>query len=290
MIKPLRNFSKALASLSEASGLNFIWHFTNVEWKREVCANQNTHGCRFCRKIKNENSCELLKRCIQEHHIDEFFLSLKNRSPFIIHCHAGAMELIIPLIFGTEFCGVLCLGTFRSKEKCGYNEYRDAWQELPEISESKLLEWGDFLIALMKQYFDDHTAFAESDQLINQTLTQDIRILRAVKYIRENYPQKLTVEKISQVANMSKTHFIHLFSKETGYTFSDFLLRVRAGNARKLVEGSDMPLSEIADLCGFSDQCRMGVLFRRYFNTAPGKMRQHYREKILNSTQRSDDL
>ena len=92
------------------------------------------------------------------------------------------------------------------------------------------------------------------------------------------------------IANISKTRFTHIFTRETGYSFSDFLQRVRIGEARNLVEGSNMALGEIAESCGISDQSRMGVLFRRYFNTTPLKMRQYYREKILEAPPDSEKL
>lgn len=121
-------------------------------------------------------------------------------------------------------------------------------------------------------------------------LTQDIRILRAVKLIRRNFARPVKVEEAAQLANLSKAHFTHLFTNETGFSFSDFLQRVRVGSARSLVEGSDMPLSEIAERCGIQDQSRMGVLFRRYFNMSPREMRKHYRRQILELQPDTGDL
>ena len=290
MIAAITDFSKVLDDLAKVSGLQFIWHFTNAEWNRKVTGVQNSHNCNFCCKIKRENSGEMLKKCIYEHHVDEFFKSLKLRSPFIIHCHAGAMELIIPLILRSEFCGVLCVGTFRSPGKYGYNEYRKERMGLPEITENRLLQWGDFLGKLMQHYLEDRKLSDDTSQLISQTVTQDVRILRAVKFIRKHYRQKITAGETAMIANISKTRFTHIFTRETGYSFSDFLQRVRIGEARNLVEGSNMALGEIAESCGISDQSRMGVLFRRYFNTTPLKMRQYYREKILEAPPDSEKL
>lgn len=291
MLTELTNLSTALEKLSRITGLNFIWHFVNMEWKKEISSPQNGHYCTFCRRIKSEYSGELLKRCIKEHHSDEFFQSLKQRSPFVIHCHAGAMELVIPLIVNEVFCGVLCVGTFRSPQKYGYNEFIGEWQKLPEIKDKDLLQWGDFLNTLIKKYLDNQNMIPDgTTPLIPQVLTQDIRILRAVKLIRRNFARPVKVEEAAQLANLSKAHFTHLFTNETGFSFSDFLQRVRVNSARSLVEGSDMPLSEIAERCGIQDQSRMGVLFRRYFNMSPREMRKHYRRQILELQPDTGDL
>ena len=64
MLTELTNLSTALEKLSRITGLNFIWHFVDMEWKKEISDPQNGHYCTFCSRIKSEYSGELLKRCI----------------------------------------------------------------------------------------------------------------------------------------------------------------------------------------------------------------------------------
>lgn len=281
MLKELQIFSDFLKGLGEAAKLDFAWHFVNQEWLQEVSENQRDHSCFFCRQIKGEASRKMLRKCIREHHETEFFQALKQREPFIIHCHAGAMELAVPIILKEEFAGVLCAGTFRSPGKCIYENFEKIRQTLPEIREEQLLAWGSVLQTLINKYLGEINVSASGRPLLNQVLCQDTRILKAVVLMKLNFSRNIKVSEAARAAGMSTSRFLHTFPRETGYSFSDFLQRIRVEHARRLVEGSDLPLSEIAERSGINSQSRMGVLFHRYLGNSPRKQRQLYRSRCL---------
>ena len=273
----LRNFSAMLDDLSKASGLHFVWHFVDTERKEDIVDNQTNHRCPFCLKIKMETSRKYLRKCISEHHEIEFREALKHRSPFVIHCHAGAMELAVPIFIKEEFIGVLTAGTFRYPASAGYPGFEKERENLPVIQEKDLAKWGKVLTSLAEQYLSGLHIASNSDPLLKQTLCLDTRILKAIAFLRYNFTRKIMVKEAAKEAGMCISRFLHVFTKETGYSFSDFLQRIRVEHARRLVEGSDLSLEEIARCSGINSQSRMGVLFRRYLNTSPRELRKRYR-------------
>ena len=278
MIAELKKLSILLNNLGQAAGLHFAWHFVNYEWREEVAVCQRDHGCLFCRKVKLEHSRRYLRKCIWEHHEFEFNQALKLRKPFVIRCHAGAMELAVPVFIREEFIGILTAGTFRFPGSVGYPEYEKELKSLPAIPEEDLARWGKVLTSLAEQYLAGLNIPVSGKPLLKQTLCSDTRILKAVVLLRLNFPRKIMVKEAAREAGMCLSRFLHVFPQETGYSFSDFLQRLRVEHARRLVEGSDLTFGDIARRSGITSQSRMGVLFHRYLNTSPRELRKRYRE------------
>ena len=277
MIAELKELSMLLDQLGQAAGLDFTWHFVNAEWREEVLECQRDHGCAFCRKIKLEHSRKYLRMCIEEHHEIEFRQALKQRQPFVIRCHAGAMELAVPIFVREEFIGILCVGTFRVPGIAGYPEFEKEREGLPVIHEEELSRWGGVLTALVQKYLFDLEVQTSGTPLLKQMLCTDTRILKAVVFLRNNFTRRIMVNELAREAGICLSRFLHLFPLETGYSFSDFLQRLRVEYARRLVEGSDLPLGEIARRSGMISQSRMGVLFHRYLGLSPRELRKRYR-------------
>ena len=278
MIAELKNLSNLLNDLGKAAGLHFAWHFVNQEWLEEVSADQRDHGCFFCQKVKLEHSRSYLRKCIWEHHESAFSQALKLRVPFVIRCHAGAMELAVPVFIQEEFIGILTAGTFRFPGSVGYPEFEKEWKNLPVMQEKDLIQWSSVLTGLTEQYLSGLNIPTSGKPLLRQMLCSDTRILKTILMLRANFSRKIMVKEAAREAGMCLSRFLHVFPQQTGYSFSDFLQRLRVEHARRLVEGSDLPLGDIARRSGIASQSRMGVLFHRYLNTSPRELRKRYRE------------
>ncbi len=148
---------------------------------------------------------------------------------------------------------------------------------------------------LDRLYDEGESAAADADigivETITRILTEAIRlrqssisaeryarcsgdISQAIDAIREGFSGKLSIGDLSERAHMSKYHFLRVFKECTGQTPYEFLLLHRIGEARRLLQKSDMPVSEIAGLCGFSDTSNFIRCFRRTCGTTPGAFRK----------------
>lgn len=275
MIRELKKLSDFLDALGKAAGLTFAWHFVNQEWMESVLPGQREHASPFCRAVRSASSRAYLRKCIGEHHEYEFLQALKLRRPFVIRCHAGAMELAVPVFLGEEFVGVLCAGTFRGSGLSGCPECEKLYQQLPAVREEALERWGEVLSELAGQFLDGIALPVGNSPLLKQTLATDTRILKAIIYLRNHFTRRVTAAETARAAGVSPSWFLHLFPAQTGYGFSDFLQRLRVEHARRLAEGSDLPFGEIARSSGIMSQSRMGVLFRRYLKMSPRELRRH---------------
>ncbi|RQZ18842.1 AraC family transcriptional regulator [Burkholderia sp. Bp9031] len=89
-----------------------------------------------------------------------------------------------------------------------------------------------------------------------------------------NLNEGMAIADVARECNLSRGYFIRAFAKTTGRTPHQWLLDQRIQKARKLVEASEMTLTEIATCCGFADQSHLNRTFTRVVGKPPGAWRR----------------
>lgn len=97
---------------------------------------------------------------------------------------------------------------------------------------------------------------------------------RAIEYVQRSYREGVTLSEAAETAGLSSGYLSHVFSVEMGEPFSRFVQRVRVNRARELLATTTLSLTDIAELCGFSDQSYMTRVFRRLVGVTPAVFRR----------------
>ncbi|KMN34943.1 AraC family transcriptional regulator [Chromobacterium sp. LK1] len=100
----------------------------------------------------------------------------------------------------------------------------------------------------------------------------NLRLERAAEYIAAHCAQSLRLEDISREAGLSASYLIRAFKQRYGVTPHGFLLSQRVSLARRLVRGG-LPLAQVAQDAGFSDQAHLQKVFKQYVAATPGQYR-----------------
>ena len=125
---------------------------------------------------------------------------------------------------------------------------------------------------------DNNLKFISSTGIPIHTVVKNIpNITKVFDFIRKNYQEKITLEQIASLINMSPTAFCRFFKYKTQKTFSRFLIEVRIGNACKLLVQDDFNTAECCYSCGFSNISN----FHRHFKSVTGMTPSEYRKRIL---------
>jgi len=96
------------------------------------------------------------------------------------------------------------------------------------------------------------------------------RILRRVRdYIDAHIEQRINLETLANLANLSVCYFVRAFKQSVGVTPHDYLIRRRVERTKQLLCGTDLPLSEIALAAGFADQSHCARRFRQHVGMSP---------------------
>lgn len=104
--------------------------------------------------------------------------------------------------------------------------------------------------------------------------TADADVLAAMQYIRENYQETLTTDTIAQAVLVSPRTLLRKFKESMGRGPGEEVRRVRTEQARQLIVGTDLPLSQIAYECGLNSQSQLGKQIQRYYHMTPGELRK----------------
>lgn len=94
---------------------------------------------------------------------------------------------------------------------------------------------------------------------------------QAIKYISENYGKDITLATASNYFDLSYSYFSRMFKENIGVSFSQYLLKVRMEEARKMLLFSDAKIGDIAKRVGYNDENAQNFTraFKNYFGKPP---------------------
>jgi len=99
-------------------------------------------------------------------------------------------------------------------------------------------------------------------------------ILRpAFDYIQKNFKQNVKLNEMASLCNVSISYFSRLFKKATGKHFASYINEKRITEARKLLESTDLSITNIAIDLGFEDSGYFSKVFRKVVGITPSEFR-----------------
>ncbi|MEW6269443.1 MAG: GlxA family transcriptional regulator [Thermodesulfobacteriota bacterium] len=103
------------------------------------------------------------------------------------------------------------------------------------------------------------------------------RPLRDLQTFIADHPREdLSVPALAERCAMSSRNFARVFRRELGVTPAEYVERSRLEAARRLLEGSEMSLDEIAAASGFGSAATLYRVFQRSLRVSPGAYRRHF--------------
>lgn len=95
------------------------------------------------------------------------------------------------------------------------------------------------------------------------------RLDNIYQYVLSNFDREISLEEISNVANLSVNSFCRYFKTKTNKTFTNFLLEIRIGHACKLLLETDLNISQICFECGFNNLSNFNRYFKKFVQKTP---------------------
>ena len=103
------------------------------------------------------------------------------------------------------------------------------------------------------------------------------RMSNVYEYAMERYHEQISLEEISERANMSKNAFCRYFKKRTNKTFFQFLIEIRIESACKMIINKpELPISLISEQCGFSNIANFNRKFKELKGCTPTQYRSQF--------------
>lgn len=98
-----------------------------------------------------------------------------------------------------------------------------------------------------------------------------------VSYIRRNLSARLDIDALSRFACMSRPTFFRMFRREYGISPTQFIIRERVANARRMLSDTRESVSTICFESGFEDVNHFIRIFRQNEGLTPGAFRKAIR-------------
>ena len=118
------------------------------------------------------------------------------------------------------------------------------------------------------------SSYEKAARLKKQDENRPIRLVK--KYVEEHFGEPLTLEEVSQVADLSPTYLSTIFKKDTGMTFLEYLSKVRMDMAKKLLKETNDTVADICGKVGYSDVRYFTKSFTKYAGLKPKEYRKLY--------------
>ncbi|WP_217585836.1 phosphoenolpyruvate hydrolase family protein [Lentibacillus saliphilus] len=95
------------------------------------------------------------------------------------------------------------------------------------------------------------------------------------QYVRLNYMNDMSLEDIASILKLSRPYVSQLFKKETGLSFTSYVIEFRIGRAIDLMRNDSLTLHQIADMVGYHNYEQFSKIFKRYKGVSPRTYREH---------------
>jgi AraC-like DNA-binding protein/ligand-binding sensor protein len=125
---------------------------------------------------------------------------------------------------------------------------------------------SSFAMAEAFRSFVDHMG-KHAGQLFSQR--DEKIILETQRLVREMGPERVTIQDIARDLKLSAGHLGRLYSRTTGHTLEEYLIRQRLEMARRLLLDPRLHVSEVADRCGFCNPAYFASVFKKYMLCTP---------------------
>jgi len=95
-----------------------------------------------------------------------------------------------------------------------------------------------------------------------------VNIKYSLDYIYTHFLDEISLDTLAKLSHLSKYHFIKVFKEKTGLTPHQYIMALKIEYAMQLIS-KNLPLSQIAYECGFSDQSHFIRTFKKHYGFTP---------------------
>ena len=106
------------------------------------------------------------------------------------------------------------------------------------------------------------------------------RIVPALEYIDRHLTDKIKIEDMTRLVNMSYYYFVKIFKKALGMSFTDYVNFKRIKRAEQLLLTEDLSIMEVADQVGIANLGHFYEMFKRINNCSPKQFKYKLKDSM----------
>lgn len=197
---------------------------------------------------------------------------------YIYQCHAGLTEAITPIYLSNLLIGYLLFGHVYS-----YSDHSSGWKEIKKKCASlsaylpELKSASEKLVPMNADYIlsASHLLQAVANYLCLErmvTLRHENLPVQIDNYITNHLTDPLDSSQICRRFSIGKTKLYEIARESYGCGIAEHIRNLRIEKAKALLMNQpDLPVSEAAFACGFTDYNYFITVFKKYVGISPRK-------------------
>ena len=135
---------------------------------------------------------------------------------------------------------------------------------------SKISDAGLTSISRLKCLFYDIVSILCETQEYKKITKNEFKIIeKGISYLETDYKLEKSVSDIAAMCSVSENYFRRLFKEYSGISPKEYILRAKIDKAKLRLYEENIPISEIADICGFPDTAYFCRLFKKRTGVSP---------------------
>lgn len=95
------------------------------------------------------------------------------------------------------------------------------------------------------------------------------RLEESVRYMHSHYNEKINISQLAKIENLCVSRFRALFKEAFGKTPVEYISDIRLDRATHYLSDSNLPIGEIATLCGYPDPLYFSRIFKKKCGISP---------------------
>lgn len=240
--------------------------FSHVNYDQQKISRycSSIHNCKDGKRLCSFSDTQLLEKC------------RKSRKPESTICHAGLINIAVPILYDNEIVGYIILGQMKTDtdfsaltkyiRSLGLDERKmeEYYAELSFFDSSKIQSISNIATMLVKHILLENMMKPDMDNVLQL----------AMEFIDKNLDTDLSIKKISNSINVSKSVLYKKFHEKFGCTVSDYIKRKRIEESVKLLEKGVLSIEEISQAVGFSSASYYSKTFKTYMGASPLKYKK----------------
>lgn len=126
---------------------------------------------------------------------------------------------------------------------------------------------------LHREVVDD---YAQRMSIIRKQNRYPKSITLCLDYIYDNLHTKISLDKLTEITNLSPAYLSKLFHREVGLTISGYITKKRIQAAENMLKFSDYSCLEISEYLCFSSESHFIQVFRKHTGYTPKTYRKNF--------------
>lgn len=196
-----------------------------------------------------------------------------SRQPEVHICHAGLIDIAVPIIFEFSIIGYIVLGQIKKNKNF----------VMPDSLKTYDADTLEKLYAILP-FFDDEKVtsiinlatmlarFILVDEIIKPKNISALH--KVIDFVNSNLEKELTISYISQETFVSVSVLYDLFHKHLNCTVGEYINRKRVEKSLSLLSTTDHSIKDIAISVGYNDPTYFSKKFKQIMGIRPIEYRK----------------